>query len=785
MKLRDVALIVLVLYLSCVMQLASADGFIIPEPVPELRIQPQLAVKYHYVNVTVDGSYAKTAVDQVFLNDAPFELEGTYIFPLPEDASVSRFSMFAGDEELEGKILGKDEARMIYEQIVRRLKDPALLEYVGEGMFRARVYPIPAARGGVPGEKRIKLSYEQLVSCDGGICRFIYPLNTEKFSSKPLQSVAVSVRIKSERPIKSVYSPTHDIAVNRISDYEVSASFEASDVRPDKDFILYYTLSEDDLGLSVLTYKVAGEDGFFMLFASPKHVQNKTVPKDIVFVLDTSGSMAGEKLSQAKGALRFCLNNLEAVDRFDVVSFNSDVNRFSPSLGEASSSNVKEAAAFIDGLQAAGGTDINSALQAALKLTENSSTRPRMIIFLSDGLPTVGVTEVSRILLNAESAGGNGTRIFSFGVGFDVNTHLLDQLSEESRGVSEYVEPGEDIEVSVSSFFTKVKDPVLSDLRLTYGNVLVAETYPRQLPDLFSGSQLIVLGRYEDGGGSLITLSGSDGEETKSFSYEVSFPESETKNEFIPRLWASRKIGYLLDEIRLNGEDKELVDEIIRLSMKYGIMTPYTSFLVDADKSHGAPIRPEVVRDMFSEALSGVGFKSSTGASAVDSAQNVQQLKDSDVEASASAEVKTVGPKVFYLTDGVWVDNDYSADKKTTDVVYGSDSYFSMLSGGSDVGKILSLGSAVRFCLGDECFNVGEEGAEDGSVNVPSTRSPSRTSTSQGASSTTEPASSTITTLQEPASQVPGGNVLYSTFLVAGSIIFLSAAILFMGRRGK
>jgi Ca-activated chloride channel family protein len=787
MRFENIVLLVLVLCLSATMQLASADGFIIPEPMPELRVPPQLAVKYHHVNVTIGDQYAKTAVDQVFLNEAPYDLEGTYIFPLPEDASISKFSMMADGEELSGRILEKDEAREIYEQIVRRLRDPALLEYVGRNMFRASVYPIPAGRSGVPGEKRIKLSYEQIISCESGVCRFVYPLNTEKFSAEPLQSVAVSVRIKSEKPIKSVYSPTHELAVSRISDYEVSASFEASDVRPEKDFILYYTLSEEDFGVSLLTYKVPGEDGFFMLLASPKYEQNKTIPQDIVFVLDTSGSMAGEKLAQAKGALKFCLNNLNPVDRFDVISFNSDVSRFSESLVAASPAKIKDSLSFVDKLESAGGTDINSALIEALKMTKEGS-RPKMIIFLTDGLPTVGTTEVSRILSNADSAGENSTRIFSFGVGFDVNTHLLDQLSGQSRGVSEYVKPGEDIEVSVSSFYTKVKNPVLSDLQLTFSNVVVKETYPRQLPDLFSGSQLIVFGRYSGGGGSLITLKGSDGEKMESFSYEVNFPEEEGRNDFIPRLWASRKIGYLLDEVRLHGENKELVDEIIALSLKYGIMTPYTSFLVDADKSGGEPLRREETRNQLFDMLGALSFKASTGSAAVNSAESVRQLKDSGIDKSGSAKVKSVGSKVFYLNDGVWVDNDFSSGMKATDVVYGSNSYFSMLKDRPDIGKYLSLGSKVKFCLGGACFNIGEDGAENVSVSVPPTTQHVAAGAGTSIPPTTEPpvarSGTTIPQTAEPASVVPGGNILYSTFLVVGSIIFMSATILFLGRRG-
>ncbi len=617
-------ILVLILSLSLTIEFVSADGIIIPDPVPGLEKHPDLAIKYHHVNITIIDQYAKTQVDQVFLNELNRELEGTYIFPLPEDASISRFSMYVDGEELAGKILEKDEANKIYENIVRQLKDPAILEYVGRDMFKARVYPIPARKDDVLGEKQISLTYEELVNCDSGVCRYVYPLDTERFSSRPLESVLVTVRLKSDKPIKAVYSPTHEISVKRIDDHNTEVSYEATDVLPEKDFVLYYTLSEKDFGLDLLTYKKDEGKGFFMLLVAPKYGQQTIISKDIVFVIDSSGSMSGEKISQAKDAMEFCVSNLNDGDRFNVVSFNSYVEKFSDEPVLANPENIKDALDFIGGIESNGGTNINEALLEALEMM-NDDKNPNMIVFLTDGLPTVGVTEADRILSNVADANTHNTRIFVFGVGYDVNTHLLDQVSGINKGVSEYVEEREDIEVKVSAFYTKIQNPVLSDLGLDFSGITVEDMYPKELPDLFKGSQLTIFGRYSGSGGSLVELTGRVGGDEESSTYEVSFPQKDIENEFIPRLWAMRKIGYLLDEIRLNGEEKEVIDEIIELSIEYGIMTPYTSFLVDVDTYGGEPVRIEETRNLLYDALNSWAFKASTGEDAVQSAENMQK----------------------------------------------------------------------------------------------------------------------------------------------------------------
>ncbi|MBC8446514.1 MAG: trypsin, partial [Chloroflexi bacterium] len=281
--------------------ISYADGIIIPEPPPHIPITEvrNLTIKYHRVRVTIENQVATTRIDQVFVNEAPYQVEGTYIFPLPEEAAISEFSMWVDGEKLEGQVLDKDQARRIYEDIVRRRKDPALLEYVGRNAFQAQIFPIPSH-----GERRVELEYSQVLSMEGGLVKYVYPLNTERFSARPLEEVTISVEIHSNEPIKAIYSASHQVAVDRRGDYNATVGYEEYDVLPDRDFELYYTISDEDFGLNLLSYREPGEDGFFLLLVAPKvEVEEREVAEqDVILVLDTSGSMRGEKLDQAKGA---------------------------------------------------------------------------------------------------------------------------------------------------------------------------------------------------------------------------------------------------------------------------------------------------------------------------------------------------------------------------------------------------------------------------------------------------------------------------------------------------
>jgi Ca-activated chloride channel homolog len=552
-----------------------------PRPAPPEPTYP-IEVSYTKIEAKIKDQIATTSVDQEFYNPNPRQLEGTFLFPVPKGAHLNKFTMEINGKQVEAELLAADKARGIYEDIVRRLKDPALLEFAGRDLFKVRIFPIePHSR------KRITLSYSQLLKADSGLVSYIVPFNTEKFCASPVKNVSLKVDLETKQPLKSVYSPSHKVEIKRKEGNRATVGFEASNVQPDTDFQLLYDTGKSDIGLQLLTFKESGEDGYFVLLASPGTEMRgtKVIAKDVVFVLDTSGSMAGAKLEQAKKALLFCVENLNKDDRFDVLRFATEVEPLFDKLNDADGDNISRAKKWIQELKPIGGTAINDALVKAIANRPGKTDRPYVIVFLTDGRPTVGVTDENQIRSNVTKKNEDNTRIFCFGIGTDVNTHLLDSIAEDTRAFSQYVLPEEDIEVKVSSFFTKIKEPVLAGPKLIFpDDVRVTKVYPANLPDVFKGEQLVVAGRYSGKSGGAIRLEGSVNGETKSYRYDADFADKSSDHDFIPRLWATRRVGYLLDEIRLRGENKELKDEVSELARKYNIVTPYTAYLIMEDE---------------------------------------------------------------------------------------------------------------------------------------------------------------------------------------------------------
>ncbi|MBI4302038.1 MAG: VWA domain-containing protein [Chloroflexi bacterium] len=681
---------------------ARADGVIIPHPPPEKPIiVPFLDIKYHRVKVTIDNQVATTRIDQVFINDSDLELEGTYIFPLPSDAAISNFTMYVDGKPLSGQVLDKDKARRIYEDIVRSRQDPALLEYVGRGAFQARVFPIPAH-----GEKRIELEYSQVLAQDKGLVRYLYPLNTERFSPRPLREVTINVDITSKEAIKAIYSPSHEVAISRPDDHHAKVSYEASNVQPQKDFELIYTMSKQELGLNILTHRSEGEDGYFLLLVAPgsEVEEEQVVAKDVVMVIDTSGSMKGEKLTQAKEALRFVLSHLNAEDRFNIIAFNTTIESYAQELRSAQE--TTRALEFVASLAAAGGTNINDALLRAIAKADPE--RPHIVLFLTDGLPTSGVTDAKKILANVAEAAGPTARIFAFGVGDDVNTLLLDALAQAYGGVSRYVRPGERVDEEVSQLYTQIQTPVLSGLELDFGDIKVSDIYPRPFPDLFLGSQLVVAGRYQGSGQTRITLRGQVNGKTQTYKYIQNFPKEAEENDFVPRLWALRKVGYLLEQIRWGGPQRQVVDEIVELATRYGIVTPYTSFLVEEPHILTPEGRRKAQEDLYGRAMTPAPV---SGSGAVEKSEALQGLRESTVAAEPSTKsIKAVGAKTFILEDGIWKDTTYRPGEKTKKLVFGSEDYFEILSQRPDLGRYFALGDKV-IVVDSQAYEVVADGS--------------------------------------------------------------------------
>jgi Ca-activated chloride channel family protein len=693
---RSFAVLVALAALSAAAPALRADGFIIPDRRPG-EPAPPLSVKYHHVKVEIVGQVAKTSVDQVFINHSGRDIEGTYIFPVPEGATVSDFAMFIGNERVKGEILDSREARRIYEDIVRRMRDPGLLEYMGRNLFRARVYPIPAR-----GEKRVQISYTEVLKAENGLVKYLYPLNTEKFSRDPLQDVSVSVRIESQVPIVNVYSPSHKVSVRKEGEGVARAGYEEKDVRPDKDFLLYYSLSKDDIGLSFMNWE-GPEGGYFMLLASPRFAApgERIVAKNVVLVLDSSGSMSGAKIAQAKAAARFILNHLDKRDAFTLIDFDDGVTPFSEGLVPASGDAVARALKFVDGIEDSGGTNINDALLAALSRMRDGE-RPGYVLFLTDGLPTVGTTETADILRNIQKGNERRSRIFVFGVGDDVNTELLDRLSSDHRGASVYIGETEDLEVALSGFYEKISSPLLSDLAVEFKGLDASQVYPRVLPDLFKGSQLVLVGRYRGDGPVSVVMTGKAGREGKRFVLESRPLTGSDRFSFLPRLWATRRIGYLLEEIRLQGRTKELEDEIRRLGLKYGIVTPYTSYLVtEKERMTLDAAAPAAAEAIASGKVMGVG--------AVRAAKATQVFKLEDRAAQAVSErILYKDDKTFYLKEGVWTDSEYRDGDPTTEVKFNSDEFYRLISEKPALARYLSAGSNLIVVFGGVNYRIVE-----------------------------------------------------------------------------
>jgi Ca-activated chloride channel family protein len=705
-KLFSISIFIILICTLILPSTALADGMIIPDPPPcdpgpcppVIIPMEQLVIRYHHVTVTIQNQLAVTHVDQVFYNPNDWTIEGTYIFPIPEDAAVSGFTLWVDGQPVQGKVLDASEARQTYEQIVSSMRDPALLEYIGRGAVQARIFPITPQT-----ERRIELEYSQALPAEGGLVRYVYPLNTEKFSALPIESVSISVDIQSSTPIRAVYSPSHEVGVSRDNDNHVKVGYEASNVLPNIDFALYYSLGESE-AFHLLSFRNPADsndvDGFFLVLLAPRiNTINRIIPKDLLLVLDRSGSMDGEKFMQAQQATRYILDHLNSEDRFNIISFSTGIEMYSSGLRP--SSEATQAGAWMDGLRAEGSTDINRALLEASAMVD--SERSTYLIFLTDGLPTEGVTERQSILNNFEGSAPDNLRLFAFGVGYDVDTILLDSISQGHHGRSTYVQPGMKLDETLSSFYNGISTPVLTNLELNFGDLAIYDLYPYPLPDLFAGSQVILLGRYKDGGKADIELSGEVSGERQVFTFTDQVLEEESAGNSvqasIPRLWATRKIGYLLNEIRLQGANQEIIDQIVRLSIRYGIVTPYTSYLVAEQAPLGAAEQQRLANETFGQMMM-TPTAAASGQVAVQSAADAGALQEAakaaEVSGEAASIVRVVGARTFVLSEGKWIDTGFDPDMmQTTQVEFLSADYFKLVAGNPELADAFALGQQV------------------------------------------------------------------------------------------
>jgi Ca-activated chloride channel family protein len=559
-----------------------------PRPAPPPEPPMSYKIKELAVHAKIVDQVGRVQVAQSFVNTGSRQMEVSFIFPLPYDGAVDQLTFMIDGKEYPGKLLPAKEARAIYESYIRRNRDPALLEWIGTGMFQTSVFPVP------PGaERKVTMRYNQLLRKDRQVTDFLFPLSTAKYTSHPVEKVVIEVAIESGIEIKNVYSPTHPIDIKRSDDRHALVKYEVINQVPTGDFRLFFDVAAGKFGASVLSYRPDKEqEGYLLLLASPEiKAQNDARPKKTVIVaVDRSGSMSGKKIEQAKDALKFVLNNLREGDTFNVIAYDSSVEAFRPELQRYDEPTRKAALGFVEGIYAGGSTNIDGALTAALNMIQDGG-RPNYVVFLTDGLPTAGETNEGKIVDRTRQLNKYRARVISLGVGYDVNSRLLDRLARACFGQSEFARPDENLEVHVSRLYNRISAPVMTEVAVTFDlegvrpedGAAVNRVYPRDVHDLFEGEQLVLVGRYKKPGDAKVVLRGKVGPHEQKYDFPAKLIEKSNDESyaFVEKLWAMRRVGEIIDELDLKGKNDELIQELVALSTKHGILTPYTSFLAD------------------------------------------------------------------------------------------------------------------------------------------------------------------------------------------------------------
>jgi len=682
-----------------------AQGWIeVRQPVPSTRPVPiggPVIRVQSDVRVSLNGRIAQIEVEERFRNAGPTIAEGTYLYPLSGEAVFTGFSLWMGDKELQGEMQNAEQARSVYEEIVRRQRDPALLTYAGHGLIRAQIFPIQ------PGETRkVVLRYTEVLGREGDALRLRYaigPRTTDRSQGgdrAPQDLFSFQVTAPDSDSFGTPYSPTHDVTTRRSrGQLVVSVPPTAAG-----DLDLLFPLRRGLVGTSILTHASPNEDGYYMLLlAPPESPARDVIPRDLTLVVDISGSMSGTKLEQAKAALAQALGALGPQDRFRLVAFSSGVTEFRPGLTPATRANLADAQQFVDQLAAGGGTNIEGALDVALQSGTTEGRLP-LVVFMTDGLPSVGQTQPDQIATAAGTRIGR-SRIFTVGVGTDVNTYLLDRLAREGRGTATYVAPNADVEVAVGTLLGQIRNPALVNLQIVGAPVTLVDAYPAQLPDLFYGEELVVFGRYHGTGTGEVVIEGERNGRRERFTARGEFVSSESDNAFVPPLWASRKIGELTRTARLEGATPGLIEEIRQLGLRYGLLTEYTSFLVL--EPGATPPPPEALRGGREDAQRQSGQVAFNRAEASAREAEVKTLASADAAAdarlaNAPAAAGTTAPasrriagRLFVNRDGVWTDLAYKPGGATVNVAPFSPAYFALVRSLPELGAWLSAGDQV------------------------------------------------------------------------------------------
>lgn len=651
------------------------------------------------VEIRIIDQAATTSFSIKLHNPGRVQAEAEMLLPVPLDAVIGKFDFDGVGAEPSAALLPVAEARRIYDDIVRRYKDPALMEFAGLNLVRTSVFPVPPL-----GDQTIRFSYEHVLAANGNRVDYELP-RTEALSYQVPWTIRAV--INSTRPVASVYSPSHELALDRKSDQLVTATvIEKSRLDPGS-FRLSYLTGGDGVAASLFAYpdpKVGG--GYFLMIAglppTPKDKQ-RFVPREVTVVLDRSGSMAGDKWKQAVAAARQVIAGLGENEHFNIVAYGNQVDMLFAQPMPRTAESEQSAQTFLKNLRPAGGTNIYDALIEALRQKPVAGSLP-MVLFLTDGLPTIGNTAEKSIRELASKHNPHTRRIFTFGVGLDVNAPLLEAISDVTRASPTFVLPGEDVEVKIGDVANRLHGPVIASPEIglsrdAAGGVRVTDLQPGNLPDLFEGEQLVLLGKYAGEAPLEFNLKGNYLGTQREFKFSFDLGKATTRNAFVPRLWAGRKVAMMVDAIRQAGADlplgaepnpnvyRELIDEIVKLSTEFGILTEYTAFLSleGTDLRQKDSVQAEAWNNLRSR-----GQQQRSGNAGVSQSSNAAEMKraskenkrneyvNDKLERVAVGKVQQLVDRAFFQRGGRWVDSQLLEKldvKPAKEITVGSDEY--------------------------------------------------------------------------------------------------------------
>ena len=665
-------------------------------------------------------------VTENFVNRGNGIGEADYIFPLPKGAAFQDLKLSINGEMVSGETMSADRARGIYEQIVRQQRDPALVEWMGYGMLRARIFPI------APGEvKKVVVRFQMVADREGDALRIDYAKGRQAPSGiailadtreADLPRGSFTLTYPNDAMYGAAYSPTHSLATLRRGDRrEVRVTGNSSEIT-----LLIPVRKSTEPSISVLAYAPRSEDGFALITLSPPAVAQDVTPRDVTLVLDVSGSMSGVKIQQARAAGKQVLATLSSADRFRLIDFSTDVRTFRDGFVRATRENIEAGSRYLESLDASGSTNISGALDAALQ-DGGSSNRLGLVLFVTDGEPTIGERNPDAIASRVARLRGD-RRIFSFGVGADLNAALVERLAVEGKGTAQFVRPDESVERAVSIVASRLTSPLITDMRVYADGVRLKKRLPSESSDVFAGQDFVLLARYSGSGSTQLRFEGRTSHGPISWTSRVAFPSDTRENSFVARLWATQRIGYLSAEKRRNGGSGEIDDEIRDLGERYAIPTEFTSYLV---------VEPGMVtnqadfsgRGVRGGSASGAGLKAATATGAAapmaQSARVFEEARDASRQRAAtnlaaadeidlakgSVDSRRVGSKVFLKRADAWVDAAKSDSARTVRIKPFSDAYFKLIDAIPQLRDIFALGDKVTVATKAVTLELTDDGS--------------------------------------------------------------------------